>query len=194
MQIGEFLKQDNRQDRVLAVLLSILYLVVVACAAAWLVGLLWGIINFLQTFGTYNATVPFPYFDPSPIPEQPYRAYHRGTFTGTIEDWINWNNAYFRGATRFGSGLGLIAGAIYAATTFHFKRAQDRLPIIVLAGVLIGARSMLMIASAPISAAAGSLVCAVVAVLLTALSVRDTRVPKLPKIEFSGARLSPTTD
>lgn len=183
-------KQDNhvpKQDhggRLLSVLMSILYMVALAWVCAWVLGLGWGLINYLQTFGTYNAAQPFPYFDPSPIPDQMYRYYDRGTLGGTIEDWINWNNAYFRGATRFGSGLGFIIGAIFAATTFRFKHEQDRLPVVLLAGFFVGVRFVLMIVSAPVSAALGGLGGALVALLLTAIYVRDTRVPQLPRLQL----------
>lgn len=176
----------------IAIAASILYMVLVASVFTWSIGLLWGLINFLQTYGTVNATLPFPYFDPSPIPEQLFRNYKVGTFAGWVEDLINLNNSYFLGATRFGSGLGLVVGALLAVSTFPFKNPVQRLPVIVLAGIIIGARSMLMIASAPISAVVGGVVCGIVAVILGLVYVRDARIPRLPRIDFERESTQPT--
>lgn len=167
------------------ILLSILYVVLLACAMAWIIGLLMGVIDALRTSGTRFATVWFPYFDPSPVPQEPFRRYGAGTAPGMVEDLIRWNNMYFRGFTRFGSGLGFVIGAVYAATTFKFERPGDRLPAVCVAGLLAGARSMLMIASAPISAIVGGVVCAVAAAGLAGIYARDTRVPRMPLIDFS---------
>lgn len=167
------------------ILLSILYVVILACAMAWIMGLIMGVIDALRTSGTRFATVWFPYFDPTPVPQEPFRRYAVGTLPGLVEDLIRWNNMYFRGFTRFGSGLGFVIGAVYAATTVNFQRPGDRLPAVCTAGLLSGARSMLMIASAPISAMAGGVICAVVAAGLASLYAHDTRVQRMPLIDFS---------
>lgn len=177
-------KRDVFASGPVAIIASILYMVLMTAVAAWLAGLLWGVINFLQTYGTVNATPPFPYFDRSPIPEQIFRTYPPDTFAGRVEDLIGMNNAYFRGATRYGSGLGLVIGAIYAVSTFPFKKPMHRLPVIVLAGMLIGARSMLMIASAPLSAVVGGVVCGIGALVIGLVYLRDAKTPRLRRIDF----------
>lgn len=170
--------------RVATILLSMIYVVLLACVAAWLAGLLLGMVDGMRTIGTHYAASWFPYFDPARVSDQPFRNYPAGSFPGIVEDIINWNNMYFRGYTRFGSGLGCVIGAIYAATTYKFACANDRLPAIVLAGFVVGARSMLMIASAPISAIIGGVICALIAFFLGVMYVRDNRVPRLLILKY----------
>lgn len=179
------LQKESAVRRWGKVLLSILYVVLLACVMAWLTGLLMGVVDAVRTSGTRSATVWFPYFDPTPVAQEPFRRYAAGTVPGFVEDLIQWNNMYFRGYTRFGSGLGFVIGAVYAATTFKFDRPGDRLPAVCVAGLISGARSMLMIASAPISAIAGGVICSVVAAGLAIVYAHDTRVPRMPLIDFN---------
>jgi hypothetical protein len=123
-------------------LAALLLLPVVAAIA---IGAVWGVVDWLRAYG--SGISPFPYFDHSVVQAEPFRRQAAGTLLGGIEDLINWYNLNFRGATRFGSGIGLIAGAFIALGLFKGKSTILRLCAGVLAGSLIGARSVLMLGS-----------------------------------------------
>jgi apolipoprotein N-acyltransferase len=97
---------------------------------AFAMGAVWGIVDWLRNYGT--GISPFPYFDHPQF---------------QIEDIINWYNSTFRGATRFGSGLGFIAGAFIVIGLFKEQRLPVRLLVGVATGMMIGTRSVLMLGS-----------------------------------------------
>lgn len=126
-------------------LICAISVILVASVAAVLMGAVWGVIDWLRNFG--SGLNPFPYFDKAQIQAQPYRIHPVGTLLGTIDDLINWYNVVFRGATRFGSGIGWIAGAFAAMSPASGKPLACRLTTGLLAGALIGSRSVMMLGS-----------------------------------------------
>jgi hypothetical protein len=102
-------------------------------ALAVIAGAVWGLVDWLRTYG--SGIAPFPYFDCTQSGMEFHSRYQPGTFFGTIEIAINWYNTTFRGGTRFGSGLGFMAGAF---VTMGFYKERDIL-VRTTAGVIIGA-------------------------------------------------------
>lgn len=112
---------------------------------AIMMGAVWGIVDWLRTFGT--GLSPLPYFDHQQFQVVNFRHQTAGTVLGCIEDLINWYNATFRGATRFGSGIGYIAGAFIVAGMCKEQKLALRLLIGTTTGIMIGTRSVLMLGS-----------------------------------------------
>lgn len=131
----------SRDDNYLCVVTFIALPIV----AALLMGAVWGVVDWLQSYGT--GLSPFPYFDHSPFRAEPFHQRTGDTLLRSLADIIDWYNLNFRGATRFGSGLGLIAGAFMAMNLFSDKGIVSRTVAGALAGASIGARSVLMLGS-----------------------------------------------
>jgi hypothetical protein len=112
---------------------------------AFAMGAVWGIVDWLRNYGT--GISPFPYFDHPQFQIETFKHYTTGIILGHIEDIINWYNSTFRGATRFGSGLGFIAGAFIVIGLFKEQRLPVRLLVGVATGMMIGTRSVLMLGS-----------------------------------------------
>ncbi len=119
--------------------------VFVACVFGVVGGAYWGVIDYLRNFGSSISLCP--YFDHLQVAALPFRAHTAGSFLGAIEDLINCYNLAFPGATRFGSGLGLIGGAFWALRFARGRGLLCRCFAGVAGGVLIGARAALMLGS-----------------------------------------------
>jgi len=116
-------------NEIVKVLLFLFLPIFIAVAA----GAVWGLVDWLRSYGSGIAA--FPYFDRSNIGLEFHNRYQPDTFFGIIEAAINWYNSTFRGGTRFGSGLGLMAGA-FAVMGFYKERS---IFIRALAGIVTGA-------------------------------------------------------
>ena len=118
--------------------------------AAVVMGAVWGLVDWLRMYG--SGINPFPYFDHVHYQAEPFRRQTAGTVLGVIEDVNNWYNLNFRGATRFGSGLGWIFGAFVSMGLFSGRSLTLRVLAGLIAGAAIGSRSVLMLGSgAPLS-------------------------------------------
>jgi hypothetical protein len=160
-----------------------LTVLLVATAAAVLFGAVWGVVDWLRNFG--SGLNPFPYFDKAQIQAQPYRIHPAGSLLGSIDDLINWYNVVFRGATRFGSGLGLIAGAFMAMGCASSKAAVCRITTGLLAGGLIGSRSVLMLGSGAPLFLIGLVLGAVLTALYMWICAGPQKIRELPFIPLS---------
>jgi hypothetical protein len=157
-------------------------LILVSAVAAVLMGAVWGIVDWLRNYG--SNVQPFPYLDRTPIQTQAFRFQAPGTVLGQIEDIILWYNGAFRGATRFGSGIGLMVGAFVCVRLPFVRSMAARLTVAVTSGVLIGARLALMLGSSATLFVAGGVLGALVAVVAVLVGARATAIPKLPLVNL----------
>lgn len=156
--------------------------IVVSIVAAVAGGAYWGVVDWLRNFG---ADVSFcPYFDQLQAQAVPVHVYASGSFTGCIEDLINAYNLAFRGATRFGSGLGMIAGAFIAMGYAGGKNLPCRTVTGLVAGSIIGARSALMLGSGVPIFIVGLVAGAVLAALYMVVCEGPARISKLPMLDL----------
>jgi hypothetical protein len=120
-------------------------LIILPPLLAFAMGAVWGIVDWLRNYGM--GVSPFPYFDHPQFQVETFRHQTAGTMLGGIEDLINWYNATFRGATRFGSGIGYIAGAFIVFGLCKEQKLPLRLLVGAITGMMIGTRSVLMLGS-----------------------------------------------
>jgi hypothetical protein len=99
---------------------------------------------------------------------------------GCIEDLINWYNATFRGATRFGSGIGYIAGAFAVLEMCKKQNLALRLSIGTIAGMMIGTRSVLMLGSGAVLFVVGLIAGGIIGSIFTAIGEGSGLAKPLP--------------
>lgn len=113
--------------------------------APYVFGQWWALVDWLRNYG--SSIQALPAMDTQVVPSQVYRHWPAGSFCGFWEDAINWYNFTFKSATRFGSGIGLIGGAIFAIMSCRRLGLAARIAAGAIGGALIGARSILMVTS-----------------------------------------------
>jgi hypothetical protein len=162
--------------------LRLILFVVIPVVAAIVGGAIWGIVDWLRTYG--SGLSAFPYFDAAHYQAEPFRFEKPGTLMGSIEDLNNWYNLNFRGATRFGSGLGFIFGAFFAMTLFEQNSFAWRIVAGIIAGAAMGGRSALMLGSGARWSLIGYLVGASLGALYMVVSAAPARISKLPEYDL----------
>lgn len=120
-------------------------LLLVPVTLAVLMGALWGLVDWLRNYGTGASALP--YFDHLLFQLETFKMHAAGTIIGCIKEGINFYNLTFCGATRFGSGIGFVAGAFIVMGMFKKERLALRITAGAIAGAMIGARSALMFGS-----------------------------------------------
>jgi hypothetical protein len=99
---------------------------------------------------------------------------------------MNWYNLTFIGATRFGSGLGMLAGAIWALAVVGSTRARypaaARAVAGLLGGAFIGGRLALMLGSFPRTLLWGTICGALIGAAMLAAGARES-IPELPEAD-----------
>ena len=163
------------------VVLVILFFAVPVLAAI-VGGAIWGVVDWLRTYG--SGLNPFPYFDTTHYQAEPFRFEKSGTLLGSIEDLNNWYNLNFRGATRFGSGLGFIFGAFFSMTLFEQKSLLYRLLAGFIAGAAMGGRSALMMGSGARWSLVGYIVGAVLGATYMLISAAPAKIATLPDFDL----------
>lgn len=68
---------------------------------------------------------------------------------GWVNGFIDWYSSVFFGYSRFGSGLGTLIGAFWAAGAVKKSTAGSRIAVGGLAGFIIGVRSAMFVVSRP---------------------------------------------
>jgi hypothetical protein len=142
------------------------------------VGAVWGIVDWLRNYGL--GVSPFPYFDHPQFQVETFRHQIAGTLLGHIEDVINWYNATFRGATRFGSGVGYIAGAFIVIGLCKEQKLGLRLLVGTAGGMMIGTRSVLMLGSGAPLFTIGMIAGGIIGAIYMAISEIDRKAVTLP--------------
>lgn len=153
---------------------ALTFTVLIAVAA----GAIWGVLEWLRNYGA--AINPFPYFDKTTVLSVPFRVFSPDSLLGHVEDAINWYNTSFRGATRFGSGLGLIAGGFLSLNLARGKILACRVLTGAVCGLLIGARSALMLGSGAVFCLVGTVLGVVLAVVYMIYCGGKPTLPTLP--------------
>lgn len=164
-------------------LIRVTAFIVLPIVAAIIMGAVWGIVDWLRAYGSGISL--FPYFDHSHFQAEPFRRQTAGSLLGVVEDVINWYNLNFRGATRFGSGLGLIFGAFVAMGLFNGKNLPSRLTAGAIGGAAIGARSVLMLGSGAPLFLVGLSLGALVGILYMGLCAGKAKIPPLPEQQLA---------
>ncbi|HEY9755010.1 MAG TPA: hypothetical protein V6C97_07615 [Oculatellaceae cyanobacterium] len=156
--------------------------VFIPVVAAVVGGAIWGVVDWLRAYG--SGLNPFPYFDSIHYQVEPFRFEKPGTLLGSIEDLNNWYNLNFRGATRFGSGLGFIFGAFFSMSLFEQEALALRIVAGVVAGAAMGGRSALMLGSGARWSLIGYLVGASIGALYMTISAAPPKFRKLPDFQL----------
>ena len=159
--------------------MKVIAFILLPVLAAIIMGAVWGIVDWLRSYG--SGLSPFPYFDNVHYQAEPFRRQTAGTLLGAIEDLNNWYNLNFRGATRFGSGLGWIFGAFVSMGLFSGSKLALRLLAGLTAGAAIGARSVLMLGSGAPLSLVGFIVGAVIGTLYMAFCEGPAKTESLPE-------------
>ncbi len=157
--------------------LAVLLVLALSGIAAVAFGFAWGLLDWMRNFGTDAAL--FPYLGSTAGREQMFHLFSSGPLVH-LEGMIYWYNATFQGATRFGSGVGLIAGSIVALSLARKYGFLPRMVAAVVAGILLGGRMALMVTSEPDAVAWGMLAGVVAVSLLSCLLASSRRLPLLP--------------
>lgn len=173
MKAGSQLQKDIKE-----ILLGPAIVLALAISAAVVMGAVWGVVDWLRNYG--SGLNPFPYFDRTAIQVQAFRTYSEGTPAGLIEDLIMWYNSVFRSATRFGSGIGLIAGAFAAIGIAGGETKAGKMAAAVTAGILMGARSGLMLGSSVKIFLIGAGLGVALGLVYGMVSSRSNETPELP--------------
>jgi hypothetical protein len=156
--------------------------IILVCAllSAVLMGLIWCVVDWLRYYGT--GIKLFPFFEPTTGGDQPIHIYAPGTVFSAIEDVLIQYNAIARGASRFGTGLGLIAGAFLGLCLAPRRSAVARIVTGAVCGALVGGRLLIMLSSSPKLLLLGAALGAVLVVAVTSIAARE-RIQPLPEAE-----------
>ena len=141
--------------------------------------MLWCVVDWLRYYGTGIKLLPF--FEPTTGGEQPIHIYNPRTIFGAIENVLIQYNALARGASRFGTGLGLIAGAFLGLCLAPRRSAFARVVAGSICGALVGGRLLIMLSSSPRLLLLGAAVGAILVVLVTTIAARE-KINPLPEI------------
>jgi hypothetical protein len=152
--------------------------VVLPLALAVAMGAVWGLVDWLRTYG--SGIAPFPYFDCSQNGLEFHNRYQPGTIFGIFEIAINWYNMTFRGGTRFGSGLGLMVGAFVVMGFYKERGVLIRTFVGVISGAEIGARFALNLGSGVPLFLAGMTVGAIIGGFYMGFCAGPSRAKTLP--------------
>ncbi len=162
---------------VIQLLQAVALILFLSLAGAYLMGGTWELICWLRTFGVDGALVDKSEAVRRALALETHSA--EGLIAQMAEETINWYSRTFAGNARFGSGLGLISGAIVALSILR-NRISNRAVLSVsgiVAGALIGGRFCLFLSSKLIP----FLFCIAVGALLVAIvmSIREEPLPRL---------------
>lgn len=168
----------------LSILKAATLVVAMTVGLGLLMAVVWGALDWMRCF---PAPVPvLPDFLQTTSRYVPPAASAAGPLEGLAVAVMNWYNLTFIGATRFGSGLGGLAGAILALALVGSARARYPAVARVVAGLLggafIGGRLALMLGSFPRTFLWGTICGAVTGAAMLAASARES-IPELPEAE-----------
>lgn len=146
-------------------------------------GFVWGLVDWLRSYG--SGVVPFPYFERPVSPHELQTKYSNDYIFHLIECGINWYNVTFVGGTRFGSGLGWMIGAFIAMGYFKERSLTARTLAGVVAGAEIGLRFALNLGSGVPLFLVGLSLGAVIGGLYMGLATTPSNIDGLPLKELS---------
>ncbi|MDR3613718.1 MAG: hypothetical protein P4L53_09125 [Candidatus Obscuribacterales bacterium] len=147
-------------------------------ALAVFMGAVWGLVDWLRTYG--SGTAAFPYFDQSQSGLEFHNRYQPGTFFGFVETAVNWYNMSFRGGTRFGSGLGFMGGAFLVMGFYKERKVFVRTVAGMTVGAEIGARFALNLGSGVPLFLVGVTVGAIIGGLYMSFGAAPSKAKTLP--------------
>jgi hypothetical protein len=168
------MKQAELRSIALETVRAVCTIVLCSTGLALLIGVVWCIVDWLRYYG--SGITMFPFFEPTTGGEQPIRLY-AGTIFGAIEDVLIQYNAVARGAARFGTGLGLIAGAFVGLCLAPRTSTFCRIVAGITCGAIAGGRLLIMLSSSPRLLLLGAVVGAALVVAVTVISARENIQP-----------------
>lgn len=167
-------------DSLLSTIKALLLVAGTTAGSAIVMAIAWGALDWMRHF-------------PAPVPVLPDFFHSRTRYepppSGAVTPLealatsiINWYNLTFIGATRFGSGLGIIAGGIWSLTLVKGFPRVARVLAGLIGGALIGGRLALMLGSFP-RTFLGSTICgALIGALIMMLVSDQKHIPELPDV------------
>lgn len=120
--------------------LVLMYAIVLAFAGA----VLWGIIDWMRNYNQVPLLYPFANFATS---QQSFADTSNRGAMSWFNDFVQWYNFAFPGGCRLGSGMGMIAGSIWAASKAEEQGRAAAIAAGILCGTIVGGRSLLMVSS-----------------------------------------------
>lgn len=133
-------------------------LLVVAAALGVVFGLAFGAINWLRTYGIPASSLGI-------ASAQVMSPHVQLQVLQPLADAIAWYNTVFPGYSRFGSGFGIIIGALLSMAKCSNMQRPARMVVFVLGGFLIGGRLVMMltsgVASVVVCGIVGGIICAI---------------------------------
>ncbi|MBX9689773.1 MAG: hypothetical protein K2X27_23895 [Candidatus Obscuribacterales bacterium] len=147
-----------------------------------LLAYLLSVIDWFRTLGMSPLYLPF-----SGIGQYQPRlesAAAQPAFVKGFENFLFYFNCAFPGASRLGSGIGVIAAAFWTLHDAPKSCKVQRLSLGLLAGALIGFRLMLMISSSAFTVLGATVFAALAFAVYMALSSGKSEIPRLPLVEI----------
>lgn len=141
--------------------------------AALLLGGTWVVLGWMRFYGLETGVVA------EALPLE-ITDYHNG-FLNVTANAIDCYNRLFQGNSRFGSGLGLIAGSCFALLFLKRSPRQAQVIAVLIAGAIVAGRFCLTFTSAPGPFIASILVGAAVFFLISLLA--REQLPALPPVK-----------
>jgi hypothetical protein len=172
MNEGDLRANLIETSRAIAIILLCSLLVALA------LGVIWCIVDWLRYYG--SGIKLFPFLEPTTGGEAPIHIYTSGTIFGAIEEVLIQYNALARGAARFGTGMGLIAGAFLGLCLAPRRSTVARIVSGVLCGAIVGGRLLIMLSSSPRLLLLGAVTGAVIVTAVTTISARE-KIDSLPE-------------
>ena len=173
----------SKHNHIVEIASAVAIIVLVVAASTLLLAIYWGIVFYLQDYG--NNITPLPFADKTQVLARPLHTYLPGTFFGFCESIIDWYNMSFHGATRFGSGLGMIIGPLLSLCMIKNFGSPARAVAGAIAGGIIGSRSILMITSGVSPFLTGLMLGSIIGTLWQIHRNSHKQVPKLPELALS---------
>ncbi len=166
--------EQNFLTNISQVVSSISIVLGLSLAGATILGAAWVAVGWMRFYGIEVGVLPLA------LPVEPHD--YNNPFLALIGQSLDFYNCTFQGNSRFGSGLGLIAGASIALLLIPSGKRAGRIAGALVAGVLVGGRVSLTFTSDPAPFLASALLTALTFFVIE--QATRQRLPPLPGVEY----------
>jgi len=149
----------------------------ISLALAIAMAICWGCLEWMRNFPSRVPVLPDFFHTKTDYQAPPVTA--ATPLEAMAIDFMNWYNITFIGATRFGSALGIIAGAIWSCSLVRVYPRAARLCAGLVAGAFIGSRLAQILGPFPRTFIVATICGATLGALSMALP--PSRIPPLPE-------------
>lgn len=166
---------------VVAMVQSVTVVVAVTVGLAIAGAITWGVLEWMRNYPASVQVVPDFFhvrtdYEPPPV-----------IASSALDEFalkiMNWYNMTFLGATRFGSGLGAIAGGLWSLSMVRSFPKPARLAAGLVGGALIGSRLAQILGPFPKTFIASIICGGIAGATIMALMPAQDRIPPLPDDE-----------